>query len=100
MPLKLQPIRVAVEENADGALAFHDGALVAVLVRLGPAHGEQEGWWFLEAGFGPLAVPDQPVFPTLHDAEHWIARRLAAPAAVPRSPGGADIVSHPRPSSA
>ncbi|KMO36827.1 hypothetical protein VQ02_14770 [Methylobacterium variabile] len=88
MDLTLQPARVRTEtEDEQGLLVFADGALAAVLVRLSAAHGEEEGLWFLEAGFGRLASPQPPKFADLDAAQDWIARQLApAPPPDPRQP--------------
>jgi hypothetical protein len=77
MTLKLEPVRVATGSNdQDGLLVFAGAVLVAVLVRLSDEHGDQEGWWFLEAGFRLVDGSDQPVFATLDDAKQWIEARL------------------------
>jgi len=57
----------------------HDGRLVAVLVRLADrAHAEHIGAWFLEAGFGPCACAQWPVFDSLEMARDWVRRQLGA----------------------
>jgi hypothetical protein len=76
--VRLQPVRVSVEEDQEGMLALVGDTLVAVLVRLSELHGEHAGAWFLEAGFGRLDLPEHPVFPDLAAAQAWIERRLAA----------------------
>lgn len=77
MELTLQPVRVATGEGGQGQLVFHREQLVAVLVRLSSLHGEFEGHWFLEAGFGPLSTPESPSFAELDAALAWIKARLA-----------------------
>jgi hypothetical protein len=77
--VSLQPVRVALSEDHEGRLAFVNGSLVAVLVRLSELHGEQAGSWFLEAGFGDLDDPHRPLFPDLESAQSWIAERLSGP---------------------
>lgn len=81
MDLTLQPILVATgEEEGDGRLVFHDGWLVAVLVRLSAQHDEHAGFWYLEKGFGALDGPDLPSFQSLDEAKAWIADHfLGAP---------------------
>lgn len=87
MDLTLQPVRVRTgSEDERGLLVFADGALVAVLVCLSDAHGEDAGRWFLEAGFGSLASPQPGKFADLDAAETWIAGRLAPARVTPRHP--------------
>ena len=76
--IELQPIRVMTDsDDREGLLVTIDAYLVAVLVRLdSPAHGEQRGGWFLEAGFGPCGGPSKPVFDQLEEAQDWIATRV------------------------
>lgn len=73
MNLTLEPILVANGEDCEGRLVFRDGWLVAVLVRLSAQHDEQEGFWYLEKGFGALDGPDLPSFEHLDEAIAWIA---------------------------
>ena len=58
--ITLQPVQIdTLSADSEGRLAFADGKLVAVLVRLSEelhsADGKA-GQWCLEAGFGPCAV--------------------------------------------
>ncbi|MDR7038625.1 hypothetical protein J2X36_003395 [Methylobacterium sp. BE186] len=77
MSLHLEPIRVATGSgDEEGRLVLMQDRLVAVLVRLSEQHGPDAGRWFLEAGLGPLAGPDQPSFAGLDEAQDWILRRL------------------------
>jgi hypothetical protein len=77
MSLRLEPVLVAVGEEGEGRLAFHDDRLVAVLVRIPPEDdGGETGWWFLEKGFGPLDSPVHVSFPDLEAAEAWLEQRL------------------------
>jgi len=74
-----KPVRVETgSADEDGRLVFADGKLVAVLVRLSDEHEEPElrGTWFLEVGFGWWLDDRNEVFPTLENAEAWIAQRL------------------------
>jgi hypothetical protein len=81
MSLRLEPVLVAVGEEGEGRLAFHNDRLVAVLVRIPPGpDGGEAGWWFLEKGFGPLDSPVHVSFPDLAKAEAWLAERLSAAA--------------------
>lgn len=78
--ITFQPVRVRTGSNDnEGRLAFVQGELVAVLVRLeDEAHGEARGRWFVEASFGALqhALPDQ--FGTLDEAVERLRRHLEA----------------------
>jgi len=51
--------------------------LVAVLVRLSALHGEAEGAWFIEAGFGRLEMGGVSSFPDLEAAGAWMLARIA-----------------------
>jgi hypothetical protein len=71
-----QPVRLAVE-GGDGLLVFADGLLVGVLARLSDQHGEDVGYWFLEAAIGPLAdVVLRPTFPDLKAVQGWLSERV------------------------
>lgn len=77
--LTFEPVRVGTGcRDTVGRLAFADGDLVAVLVRLDdPMHdAPQRGGWSLEAGFGRAATASPPVFDGLDAAAAWLARRL------------------------
>jgi hypothetical protein len=77
MSLHLQPACVATgSDDNEGQLVFVEGLLVAVLVHLSEQHDGNAGMWFLEAGFGRIAVPDQPTFGDLDEAQAWITQRL------------------------
>jgi hypothetical protein len=97
--LILQPVQVETGgPDEEGSLAFVDGRLAAVLVRLSDQHGDRAGHWFVEAGFGPFNGPNHPTFsPTSIAASSgsWIApqagRALAADA--PTRKRGADLVA-------
>ncbi|MGE7157081.1 hypothetical protein ACQKJ1_25495 [Methylorubrum rhodesianum] len=56
---------------------FHEGFLVAVLVRLSKIHGEKVGMWFLEVGFGRVHDPALPLFIDLAEAQDWVVGQLA-----------------------
>jgi hypothetical protein len=75
--LTLQPVRVGTDYDEDGCLVFAGDRLVAVLVRLSEHHGEIEGQWYFEAGFGRLDGPEHPIFPDLDAAQDYISRRGA-----------------------
>ncbi|MCJ2036170.1 hypothetical protein [Methylobacterium sp. J-068] len=80
MTLRLQAVRVRTgSDDEDGRLVLADDALVGILVRLSPDHGETAGRWFLEAGFGELRHPVPAAFEDLAAALAWIADRLRAP---------------------
>jgi hypothetical protein len=50
-------------EDSEGVLVLSNGAVVAVIAKLGPTHGEAEGSWYTEATFGIDAR--EKVFPDL-----------------------------------
>ena len=55
MNLRLEPVQVATgSKDQESRLVFHDGFLVAILIRLSDEHEGDAGRWFLEAGFGPV----------------------------------------------
>jgi hypothetical protein len=77
MSLSLQPVRVSTgSADEEGCLVFGDGRLVAVLVRLSEQHGEDEGAWYFETGFGRLDGIEHPTFPDLETAQDWVAERM------------------------
>lgn len=63
--------------DAEGRLVYADGRLCAVLVKLSADHGDLEGCWHLEVGFGPCEARCA-VFPDLDAARAWIDARLAS----------------------
>lgn len=78
MNLRLQPVQVATSSNdKESQLVFHEGFLVAVLVRLSDEHGADVGKWFLEVGFGRVDDPNPPLFADLDEAQDWILGQLA-----------------------
>ena len=88
MPLTAAPPRAAItltpvqvrtgSQDTVGRLAFADGELVAVLVRLDDLVHDAglHGGWYLEAGFGPVAAVFAPTFGDLDAATAWIGRQL------------------------
>ena len=80
--ITLQPVQIdTLSADSEGRLAFADGKLVAVLVRLSEelhsADGKA-GQWCLEAGFGPCAVDVLSVrFDSLEIARDWVAERIS-----------------------
>ncbi|KQQ13696.1 hypothetical protein ASF56_24465 [Methylobacterium sp. Leaf122] len=78
MNLRLQPVQVATgSDDQESQLVFHEGFLVAVLVRLSDEHGADIGKWFLETGFGRVDDPNPPIFADLDEAQAWITSQLA-----------------------
>ena len=76
--LKPMPVNTGSRDE-DGRLVLANGHLVAVLVRLADqVHAERSGAWFLEAGFGPCACAQFPVFDSLDVAQEWVRRQLGA----------------------
>lgn len=78
MSLRFQPVQVATgSPDGESQLVFHEGFLVAVLVRLSEIHGDNVGMWFLEVGFGRVHDPAPPLFTDLAEAQDWIVGQLA-----------------------
>jgi hypothetical protein len=77
MSLHLQSVQLATgSDDSESQLVFSDGFLVAVLVHLSEMHEKDAGMWFLEAGFGPVSIREQPSFVDLDAAQAWITQRL------------------------
>lgn len=77
MNLRLQPVQVATgSDDQQSQLVFHEGFLVAVLVRLSDMHEIDAGKWYLEVGFGRVADLSPPLFTDLEQAQVWIADKL------------------------
>ena len=71
--LTFKPVDIATgSTDKEGCLVFKDDCLVAVLVRLSALHGEAEGGWFIEAGFGRLQMGGANSFHDLEAAEAWM----------------------------
>ncbi len=78
MNIRLHPVQVATgSSDTESQLVFHDGFLIAVLVRLSDEHEADAGKWFLEAGFGRIDPRRPPTFVDLVEAQAWIADQLA-----------------------
>jgi hypothetical protein len=78
--LTLEPVPVETGgPDEEGSLAFVDGRLAAVLVRLSEQHGERAGSWCIEAGFGPFDGPNHPIFADLDAARAWMLKRAGKP---------------------
>lgn len=77
--IEFQPVKVATgSADEEGRLVFHEGKLIAVLVRLDDAnHGPALGQWSLEAGFNGVDSVKPPLFANLTAAERWLDRQLA-----------------------
>ncbi|KQP50830.1 hypothetical protein ASG40_12960 [Methylobacterium sp. Leaf399] len=73
MSLHFQPIHLSDTERQ---ILFVDGGVVAVLVRLSDAHGDEAGRWSLEAGFGRVGDPNPPTFESLDEAQAWIKGQI------------------------
>ena len=77
MSVQLQPARIATFQTGEqGLLVWADGQLMAVLVHLSDAYGENAGKWHLEAAFGRVAHPSAGIFADLDKAQAWIEERL------------------------
>lgn len=77
MEIAFEPVRVAVRGGEEGRLAFADGRLVAVFVRLSEDYDDHAGSWFMEVGFDRLDGPKHPAFPDLDTAERYLLARLS-----------------------
>ena len=89
----LQPARIAVEgADETGVIVRVDDRVVAILVRLDAEHYEDDqGRWYLEAGFGPCAGQPPP-FRRLSSGLVWISERLGHTADIIGSlPAEADL---------
>ncbi|AWN39547.1 hypothetical protein [Methylobacterium durans] len=80
--ITLQQVVIGTQSpDAEGRLAYADGKLVAVLVRLSDelhAADGLAGQWCVEAGFGACDVGVLSVqFPGLEAARNWIAERVS-----------------------
>ena len=75
--IELRPIRIdTTSADVDGRLVMFGGGLVGVLVRLaGEEQAPLQGYWHLEAGFGPLDGMKCEPFETLDEATAWIGRK-------------------------
>lgn len=76
MTLTIQKIRIANPDADHGALVFAGEFLVAVLSHLSSQHGDHEGRWYLECGFGP-AANNRDEFVDLDAACAWIEARMS-----------------------
>ena len=75
--LTFKPVNIATgSTDKEGCLVFKDDCLVAVLVRLSALHGEAEGGWFIEAGFGSLQLVGSSSFHDLKAAEAWMLKHI------------------------
>jgi len=70
--IDFQPVKVRVDGQSEGMLAFVGGALVAVLVKLDETHGDLQGPWYAEAAFNSLERMEESTFETLDEAAEWI----------------------------
>ncbi|MEA1833923.1 hypothetical protein U8607_17690 [Methylobacterium durans] len=80
--ITLEPVQIGTLcADTDGRLAFADGKLVAVLIRLSEeVHGTdgKAGQWCIEVGFGACDVGVLSVrFDGLNAAQDWIAERMS-----------------------
>jgi hypothetical protein len=77
--LVAEPVRIATVLGAkDGLLVYCESVLVAVLTHLSsPAHGENQGKWFLESGYGPCSAAGQHLFESAHEALAWAGERAS-----------------------
>jgi hypothetical protein len=82
MPLTFEPVTVDGNYgDNDGVLIFRGGALLAIAVRLGEAHGPAQGRWFLEKSFGGISDASVDPFEDRHALEAWLTSQTQAMAA-------------------
>jgi hypothetical protein len=79
----LQPVQIeTLSADTEGLLAFTDGKLVAVLVRLSDeVHGAAgfAGQWWVETGFGPCVVGVAPILlDNVEAVRDWVAKQLSS----------------------
>ena len=91
--ITVQPVQIGTQcADTEGDLAFADGKLMAVLVRLSEeVHGATglAGQWCVEAGFGACAAAELCVwFGSLEATRDWVAERISMspPAGRPITP--------------
>jgi hypothetical protein len=74
MGLSFQPVTLDGNYGDEEAmLVLHDGRLIALLSRLGYAHGALAGQWFVETAFGLFAERPGRTFADIEAVEAWIA---------------------------
>ncbi|MDG2520375.1 hypothetical protein P7B02_02385 [Caulobacter segnis] len=78
MRIDFTPVTVATDSaDREGFLMLADDQLVGVIVRLaGSEHGQLQGAFYLEAGFGRCAVTPSATFESLDVAGAWARARL------------------------
>jgi len=83
--IELRSIRIdTASADTDGCLVMCRGCLVGVLVRLaGEEQAPRQGFWYLEAGFGPLECVKPEPFETLDQASAWVALKTQRPLTSP-----------------
>jgi hypothetical protein len=77
--ITFEPVRVATDsDDEEGFLAFVDGRLAAVFVRLtSPEHKELRGLWYIEASFGLSVTEKPPTFQSMAAAQDWLLSVIA-----------------------
>ncbi len=74
-PISFEPVILdASHDDVEGQLVYREGRLLAVATRLGEAHGDAAGRWFVEALFNDKADPLHETFASLAE----VGERLAA----------------------
>jgi hypothetical protein len=71
MAVEFKPATLDSAYDNEAMLLFRNGRLMAVLARLGEAHEDLQGHWFIEKTFTSLSEPQRRTFADLADAEAW-----------------------------
>jgi hypothetical protein len=74
----VKPVRLRDGGDDEGALVFWEDALIAILSKLGPAHGATAGQWHVECAFGVAVERDENFADTQAAAGVWKRRCLNA----------------------
>lgn len=61
-------------QDEQGLHVLYDDRLAAVMVKLGSMHGEEQGFWNLEIGFG-ACIGRPATFKDLSSALRWVGER-------------------------
>lgn len=77
MAIEIKPVVLGLPEDAEGALVFMDGALIAVASRLSAQHENFAGSWNVEVVFGLGSnIPDKR-FPDVQSVCQYFEKQVA-----------------------